>query len=117
MSFIAALPHVKLATASSIMFTAPVLVTLFSVWFLGERIGIWRWSAVIAGFVGAVIIIRPGAESFKQTGAVLMSTRTSCAWSALGHAVASVADYRECPRLDAPATPERILHAIRQVQR
>ena len=63
--FIGALPFVSLATASSIMFTAPVIVTALSVWFLGERVGAWRWSAVIIGLTGAVIIIRPGTESFN----------------------------------------------------
>lgn len=63
--FIGALPFVSLATASSIMFTAPVIVTALSVWFLGERVGAWRWSAVIIGLVGAIVIIRPGSESFN----------------------------------------------------
>ena len=63
--FIAALPHVSLATASAIMFTAPVMVTLMSVWFLGERIGIWRWSAVLVGFAGALVVIRPGGSDFN----------------------------------------------------
>ena len=72
--FIAALPHVSLATASSIMFTAPVLVTLMSVWFLSERIGIWRWSAVLAGFVGAVIIIRPGDNDFNAATLLVLGS-------------------------------------------
>ncbi|WP_041527220.1 xanthine dehydrogenase molybdopterin binding subunit [Paracoccus aminophilus] len=38
-------------------------------------------------------------------------------FEALGHAVASVADYRECARLDAPATPERVLMAIERLRR
>ncbi|GHF02975.1 xanthine dehydrogenase molybdopterin binding subunit [Aliiroseovarius zhejiangensis] len=37
-------------------------------------------------------------------------------FEALSHAVASVADYRECPRLDAPATPERVLMAVERLQ-
>ncbi|MBT6272760.1 MAG: EamA family transporter, partial [Chromatiales bacterium] len=61
--FIGALPFVALATASSIMFTAPLLVTALSVWFLGERVGVWRWSAVGLGLVGALVVIRPGTES------------------------------------------------------
>jgi xanthine dehydrogenase large subunit len=38
-------------------------------------------------------------------------------FEALGHAVASVADYKVCPRLDAPATPERVLMAIERLKR
>ena len=37
-------------------------------------------------------------------------------FEAIGHAVASVADYRECPRLDAPATPERVLMAVERLR-
>jgi len=58
--FIMALPHIELATASAIIFTAPILVTVLSVIFLRERIGIWRWSAVVIGFLGALIVVQPG---------------------------------------------------------
>ena len=58
--FIAALATVALATASAIMFTAPLMVTALAALLLGERIGARRWSAVLVGFVGALIIIRPG---------------------------------------------------------
>ncbi len=39
-----------------------------------------------------------------------------CVFEAIGMAVASVADYRECPRLDAPATPERVLMAVERLR-
>ena len=69
-SYIAALSTVALATASAIMFTAPLMVTALSQPFLGERVGIRRWSAVIVGFLGALIIIRPGLDTptFDATG-------------------------------------------------
>ena len=47
------------------MFTAPIIVTIISVVFLGERVGVWRWGAVGMGFVGALIIVQPGAEDFE----------------------------------------------------
>jgi drug/metabolite transporter (DMT)-like permease len=75
--FIAALPLVSLATASSIMFTAPIIVTMFSVLFLGERIGAWRWSAVGVGFAGALVIVRPGSEGFNA-GALLVVGAAFC---------------------------------------
>ena len=59
-AYIAALSTVALANASAIMFMAPLLVTALSVPFLGEKVGIRRWSAVVVGFIGALIIIRPG---------------------------------------------------------
>lgn len=42
----------------------PLLVTLFSIPLLGERVGIWRLSAVIFGFIGVLIILQPGLGSF-----------------------------------------------------
>ena len=63
--FITALPHVKLATASAIMFTTPFIVTALSGPLLGERIGPWRWCAVAVGFAGALVIIQPGTDVFN----------------------------------------------------
>ena len=64
-AFIGALPLVSLATASAIMFTAPIMVTAISVLVLGERVGVWRWGAVLVGFAGAVVIIQPGSDAFE----------------------------------------------------
>ena len=59
--FVAGLMHVPLATASAIVFTAPLIVTALSVPLLKEEVGWRRWTAVAVGFAGALIIIRPGA--------------------------------------------------------
>jgi drug/metabolite transporter (DMT)-like permease len=69
--FNAGLLTVPLATATSIMFLAPIMLTALSVPFLGEHVGPRRWSGVAAGFVGALIIIRPGTEGFNH-GALLL---------------------------------------------
>ena len=68
--FIAAISTVALATASAIMLTAPLMVTALSVPLLGERVGLRRWSAVLVGCIGALIIVRPGidAPTFGATG-------------------------------------------------
>ncbi len=55
-----ALVSTSLATAAAISFTAPLAVTALSVPLLGEKVGAHRWSAVLAGFLGALVIIRPG---------------------------------------------------------
>jgi drug/metabolite transporter (DMT)-like permease len=55
-----AISFVPLADAYTITFIAPLLVTIFSIPLLGERVGWRRWSAVGAGFVGVLIVIRPG---------------------------------------------------------
>jgi drug/metabolite transporter (DMT)-like permease len=75
--FIAALTTVALATASAIMFTAPLIVTALSVPFLGERVGPRRWAAVAVGFIGALIVIRPGGEGL-DSGQLLALGSATC---------------------------------------
>jgi drug/metabolite transporter (DMT)-like permease len=58
--YITALASTSLPTAAAISFTGPLIVTALSPFLLGERIGIRRWVAVMAGFLGALIIVRPG---------------------------------------------------------
>ncbi len=56
---------IPLADAGAIMFVAPILVTALSLPLLGEPVGRRRWAGVAAGFVGALIIIRPGAGTMQ----------------------------------------------------
>ena len=58
--FVMAIGRVPLATASAIGFTSPLIVTALSVPLLRESVGWRRWSAVLVGFAGALIVIRPG---------------------------------------------------------
>jgi drug/metabolite transporter (DMT)-like permease len=74
--FIAALPHVGLATASAVMFTTPLIVVALSAPMLGERIGAWKWGAVAVGFAGALVIIRPGTRLFEP--ATLLVLGSAC---------------------------------------
>ncbi len=76
-AFISALPFTPLATASSIMFTTPLVVTLLAIPLLGERVGRWRVGACVLGFVGALIIIRPGTEMFNA-GSALVALSAGC---------------------------------------
>ncbi len=55
-----ALVKVPLATAAAVTFVAPMIATALSVPLLGEKVGPRRWAAVVAGFVGALMIVRPG---------------------------------------------------------
>ena len=57
---IGAISFVPLADAYTITFTAPLLVTVLSIPLLKERVGWRRWSAVLVGFAGVLIVIRPG---------------------------------------------------------
>ncbi len=60
-----ALRNLPLATVVSISFAAPIFTTIFSIFFLSERVGIYRWLAVVIGFVGILIIAEPGFESLN----------------------------------------------------
>ena len=51
---------ISLAKALTLAFIAPLIVTAFSPIFLGEKVGFRRWSAVIIGFIGSMVVIRPG---------------------------------------------------------
>lgn len=58
--FIFAINYVALADAVAISFVAPFMVTLMAAFVLREPVGIRRWMAVALGFIGALIVIRPG---------------------------------------------------------
>ncbi len=59
--FITAISYIPLATATAIGFISPLFVTALSIPLLGERVGRKRWAAVLAGFLGVLVIVRPGA--------------------------------------------------------
>ncbi len=61
--------EIPLAEATAITFAAPLLATIGSALILGETVRLRRWSAIIIGFVGVLIILRPGA-SIVQPGAI-----------------------------------------------
>ncbi len=69
--FVVAIARVPLATASAIGFTAPLIVTALSVPLLGESVGWRRWSAVVVGFAGALMVIRPGS-GFRDPAVLLL---------------------------------------------
>lgn len=58
--FTLTLAFLPLADTLAIFFIHPLLATALSPVLLGERVGPWRWSAVVVGFIGALIVIRPG---------------------------------------------------------
>lgn len=60
-----------LAEATTIGFMVPVFATLLAIFLLSERVGIHRWSAIIAGFIGVLIITRPEAAGFSWQGVLV----------------------------------------------
>lgn len=74
--FVCAIAFTPLAQASAILQATPLAVTLGAAVFLGEKVGWRRWSAILIGFAGVMIVIRPGTSGFSMlsllaVGAVL----------------------------------------------
>lgn len=63
--YLSALMHMPIANASTIVQTVPLVITAAGAILFGEKVGIRRWMAILVGFLGIVIIVRPGAEGFN----------------------------------------------------
>ena len=72
--FITGLPHVPLTTATAISFTGPFMVTAMAPLLLGERVTPARWLGVAAGFVGALVILRPGAADVSPAAFLFLAS-------------------------------------------
>ncbi|MEO0357950.1 MAG: DMT family transporter [Pseudomonadota bacterium] len=70
--FYMGLADLELAEAVGIFFVAPFLISIFSVIFLGERVGPWRWVAIAIGFAGVLLIVRPGTDAFRLSSVLPM---------------------------------------------
>ena len=62
---ITAIALTPLSSASAILQATPLVVTLGAALFLGEQVGWRRWSAILVGFAGVILIIRPGFDAFE----------------------------------------------------
>jgi drug/metabolite transporter (DMT)-like permease len=62
--FYLSITKMELATASTLTYISPVLITLLSIPILKREVGLWRWLAVIIGFFGVLMIMGPGSEIF-----------------------------------------------------
>jgi len=65
LSIFTALRNLPLATVVSISFAAPIFTTILSIFLLSEKVGFFRWLAVIVGFIGIIIITEPGFTSLN----------------------------------------------------
>ncbi len=63
-SFVAAIVLTTLSSASAILQTTPLAVTLGAALFLGESVGWRRWTAIAVGFIGVLLIVQPGLAGF-----------------------------------------------------
>lgn len=75
--FFTGLGTIQVAEASSIMFTAPLMLTAAAPFILKEKVGIRRWLSILVGFIGALIIIRPG-QGALDVGAFWVLGAAAC---------------------------------------
>jgi drug/metabolite transporter (DMT)-like permease len=68
-----AIGHLPLAQAIALSYSTPLFVTIAAVWFLGEQVRARRWAAVAIGFLGVLVIVRPGSASFSLGTLVAVS--------------------------------------------
>jgi drug/metabolite transporter (DMT)-like permease len=62
-----AFTRLPIANVYAVLFTAPLLITALSVPLLGETVGWRRWSAIVVGFSGVLVMLRPGSATFDET--------------------------------------------------
>jgi len=68
-----AIVHLPLAKAVTISYSTPLFVTILAVLFLGEMVRLRRWTAVGLGFIGVLVIMRPGADTFDANTLVALT--------------------------------------------
>ncbi|MEH2554675.1 drug/metabolite transporter (DMT)-like permease [Bradyrhizobium algeriense] len=78
-SFMVALVHLPLANTSAILQALPLAITLGAAVIFREPVGWRRWSAIVAGFIGVLIIVRPGLAGFSQYSLLALVSVAFCA--------------------------------------
>ncbi|MBS0192881.1 MAG: DMT family transporter [Proteobacteria bacterium] len=91
-----AIAHLPLAQAISLSYSTPLFVTIMAVIWLGERVRARRWSAVLVGFIGVLVIVRPGTSGFSTGSLVALL-------AAVLSAVVAI-QIKQLSRIDAPDT-------------
>ncbi|MDH4094459.1 MAG: DMT family transporter [Betaproteobacteria bacterium] len=91
-----ALQYLQLTVTASIFFTVPILIALVSAPLLGEKLDARRWAAILIGFAGVLVIVRPGSESFHP--AMLLSLANAVLYAAFNLMTRKLAAY------DSPET-------------
>jgi drug/metabolite transporter (DMT)-like permease len=91
--YVKGLSYISLPTAAAISFTSPLFITALSLPLLAERVGPRRWAAVVVGFIGAMIVIRPGMTGTHwAVSYIVASTTCSVFYQILTRRVAGLDD-------------------------
>ncbi len=78
-AFISGLAYLPMAEAAAVSFASPLFITLLAVPLLGEVVGVRGWAGVLVGFVGVMIVVRPGTGGFHP--AAFLVLLSSLAWA------------------------------------
>ena len=85
----AALPVLSLSTVAASLYTAPLFIALLSPLLMGEAVGLRRWTAVAMGFLGVLVILRPGTDAFSLLALIPIA-------AALLYALAAIVTRSKC---------------------
>ena len=64
-AIVIALRKLPLAVVVSLSFAAPLFITVLSIFLLSEKVGLFRWGAVLIGFIGVIVISEPGFDQMN----------------------------------------------------
>lgn len=78
LTFLSAIAHMPLANAAAIFQALPLVITLGAAVIFGEPVGWRRWLAIAAGFVGVLVIVRPGMAGFNQFALLALASVAFC---------------------------------------
>jgi drug/metabolite transporter (DMT)-like permease len=96
--FYLSITKMELATASTLTYISPVLITMLSIPILKHQVGLWRWLAVFMGFIGVLIIMAPGTDIFNPFSLLPIG-------AALGYSLSTV-----CSRLFREEIPTSLIN-------
>lgn len=74
LGYVAALAAVPLSTVSAVLQATPLAVTMGAALFLGEKVGWRRWSAILVGFAGVLLVVQPGGAGFRPEALFVLVT-------------------------------------------
>ena len=90
--FFLGLAIVPLATVTALHFTTPIFAVLIGIFLLGERVSVRRWSAILAGFFGTLLILRPGVATVGYGELLVLGSAVAWACAIIAIKVLSRAD-------------------------
>ena len=104
-----ALQYLQLAETAAVQFSVPILIALISAWFLHEKLDAKKWLAICIGFVGVLIIIRPGSHGFHP--AIILSIINAFLYAAFNLLTRRLAgsDHPISTQLASAAVPSLVL--------